>query len=258
MRSRITPLSAALCLAWLLLPQPLPAATSPALPPITVKVLPGTDASIFENLVNIRPVAKGPATLQFDLAHQHILDAQGQVVVDVARNNPISLQGTVDKWRYAAAFSALSATHPQPMRTDWGKLGPRPGPQPHLYDGEDVDFVMSGVPASRQMVVFSFDASATLSLLYAPGMDDTSERSGDTLIVSAIASAPFGVDHIIAISAADPDHIQALAVWIAESARAHGMLDTQGSIFQQIAALRDVRVGVLSVYTCKSASNCNR
>jgi hypothetical protein len=52
--------------------------------------------------------------------------------------------------------------------------------------------------------------------------------------------------------------MRALAAYVAESARARGMLDTQGSVLEQIATLRDVRVGLLTLYTCHSAGNCPR
>jgi hypothetical protein len=228
-----------------------------SLPPITVRLLPGTDAAVLDNLVNVRPVTKGPAALQIDLAHKHILNGQGQIVVMSARNNPISLQGTVDKWRYAAAFGTLAVAHQQPMHTDWGTSGPRTGPLPALYDGETVTFVITSISTARQLVVFAFDASGTLNLLYATG-SGAGRRTGDTVYIEAVASAPFGVDHIVAISAADPDRMGALAAWIAESARARGMLDTQGSILEQIAMLRDVRVGLISLYTCHSRTDCSR
>jgi hypothetical protein len=257
-RRSITQLAAGLCLTGLLASAPLSAAPAVRLPPIAVRVLPGTDASVLGNLVNVIPVkGQAPAVLQLDLAHKRILDGKGQTVVELTTGSPISLQGAVDKWRYAAAFARLAAAHPQELHIDWGHLGARAGQTPFLYDRENVAVVMTNVTAGRQLLLFAFDATGTLGLLYITG-SDAGVVNGSTVAVGIVAMAPFGVDHIVAVSASEPQRLPQLAAWVAESARARGMLDTEGSILEQIMALRDVRVGVLSLYTCRSSASCGR
>jgi hypothetical protein len=48
-----------------------------------------------------------------------------------------------------------------------------------------------------------------------------------------------------------------LSRWLYETASARGMLDSEGSILEQISTLRDLRVGFLSLYTCRLKS-CGR
>jgi hypothetical protein len=227
------------------------------MPPLTVRVLPGNDPSILNDLANVRPV-KGPAALQLDLAHRRILDEAGQIVVESDGSNPIHLQGTVDKWRYVQSLGAIAASHPLGMRIDFGNRPLRTPPSPpSFYNNELLSFVVADVKAGSQLVVFNLSSIGTIQLLYVregkPGED-----SGATVSVPAIVKSPFGVDHVVAVSASDPERMHALIVWIAETARAHGMLDTQGEFLQQLMALRNVRVGMLVTYSCASAANCKR
>jgi hypothetical protein len=255
MRSTIT---TSLLLLSLLVPQLLQAATAPPLPTLSVRVLPGTDPSVLDDLVNVRP-AKGQSTamLQLDLANKRILNAAGQIVVESDGRNPIHLQGTIDKWRYVGALGAIAATHPQEMHIDSGGPLRTPPAPPAFYNNEDVYFVVTHVTSGRQLLVFNLSSIGTLELLHArEGL--TGEDTGETVVVPAIVRAPFGVDHVVAVSADDPQRMHALIAWVAETARAHGMLDTKGDFLEQLMALRNMRMGVLVTFSCLSAASCKR
>jgi hypothetical protein len=254
MTSSITTSRAWLLLTFLLLPQLAPADTGvPPLPTLTVRVLPGTDPSITNDLANVRPVT-GPAALQLDLAYKRILDAAGQIVVESDGSNLIQLQQIVDKWRYVQSLGAIAASHPLRMRIDFGSLPLRAPPSPpKFYNNEVVSFVVTDAKAGSQLVMFNLSPIGTIQLLYVregkPGED-----SDATASVRCFVRSPFGVEHVVAVSATDPERMHALI----ETVRAHGMLDTQGEFLQQLMALRNVRVGMLVTYTCASAANCKR
>lgn len=242
---------------FLLLPQLAAAAGPPPMPPLTVRLLPGTETSVLDDLVNARAV-KGPAALQLDLAHKRILNAAGQIVTESDGRNPIHLQGIIDKWRYAQALGALAAAHPQEMHIDTGPNPLRTPPDPPaVYKAEQVAFVVTNVGAGRQLVVFNLSPIGTLQLLYPPDPEAEALR-GDHVAVPAVVTSPFGVDHVVAVSAADPEGMQALTVWLAETANADGMLDSKGAFLDQVRALRNVRVGMLATFSCLNASNCKR
>jgi hypothetical protein len=249
-------------LAWLLLTIPhLSAAAADiavTLPVLTVRILPGTDPSVVDNLVNVRLVkGQGPATLQLDFVHKRVLDAAGQLVVEILDRNPLALQGTVDKWRYVRSLQGLAAAHPQEIHVDPTSLPAEQltPPLPRIYNGGTVTYVVTRVPAPRQVVVFNLDAIGDIQLLYAR---ESSQNATDTVSIGAVVRPLFGVEHMVAVSAVDPEHIRALIGWLTETDRAEGMVDTRGAILQQIAALKDVRVGLVTVFTCESASNCRR
>jgi len=257
--SSITPLRAWLFLSLLLLPLLAPAAPGvPSLPTLTVRVLEGTDASVLDDLVNVRPVkGQGPAMLQFDLAHKRVLNGAGQIVADSDAKNPINLQGTVDKWRYVQPLGALAQAHPQEMHLEFsGPLRQPPSP-PAFYKAEAVHFVITNVTPGRQLAVFDLSPIGTLALLY-PSEDPSGEAPSETMVVEGNVTSPFGVDHVVAVSAADPAGMRALITWLAETARANGMLDTKGAFLDQVMALHNVRVGMLATFTCLSAANCKR
>jgi hypothetical protein len=261
MTSSITPSRAWPSLALLLLlPQlSLAAPAAPPLPTLTVRLLPGTDPSVLESLVNVRSV-KGPGQpmLQLDLAHKRILNAAGQIVVESDGHNPIHLQGTMDKWRYVQSLGALAASHPQAMHIDSGSHPLRAPPSPPaFYNGEPVSFVVTDLTPGRQLTVFNLSPIGTLQLLY-PYEDQPDAEPRETVLVPAQVSSPFGVDHVIAVSATDPAGMHALVAWLAETAQADGMLDTKGAFLEQVMALRNVRVGMVSTFSCLSASNCKR
>jgi hypothetical protein len=106
-------------------------------------------------------------------------------------------------------------------------------------------------------VVFALSSIGTLELLHVreglPG-----EETGETVIVPAVVRPPFGVDHVLAVSAEDPPRMHALIAWIAETARVHGMLDSKGEFLEQLMALHNLRMGLLVSYSCQSAADCKR
>jgi hypothetical protein len=243
----------------LLLPQLALAGTAPHLPTLTVRLLPGTDSSVLRDLVSVRPAkADGPATLQLDLAHKRILNATGQIVVESDGRNPIHLQGTIDKWRYVEVLKVISAAHPLDMHIDFGGRPLRTPPSPPAFYKDDrLNFVVTHLTAGHQLVVFNLSSIGTLDLLHPPeGLPG--EKAGETVSVPAIVESPFGVDHVVAISADDSPRMRALIAWIAETARAQGMLDTQGGFLEQLMALRGLQVGLLVTYSCPSATDCRR
>jgi len=255
MKTKLTTfLGLALAFCLLLPPPALTASPSQVrLPTISVRVLPGTDPSILDDLENVRPVkGAGPATLQFDLAHKRILNASGAVVVEAAGRNVMYLQGTVDTWRYIESLRALASTHPQEMHVVFEST---PHAPELVYASETVTFVVTHVAPGRQLLVFNISPIGTIQTLYVPQADDVRD---DTVSIPAVASAPFGADHVIAVSAADPVHMRSLIGWMQEAAEARGMIDTRGAILDQITALKDVRVGVIFTYTCLSAAKCAR
>ena len=254
----IPALLASLLLAFPLLPQMAAADPAPRLPPLSLRLLPGTEPSVLENLIHVRLVkGAGQVTLQLDLAHKRILDGQGQIVVESDGTNPISLQGTVDKWRYVQSLASLAAAHPQDIHID-----PRSMPQeqltpplPRIYNNGEVTYVVTNVPAQRQVAVFNLDANGGIQLLAAR---NSAQVSDDKVLIYAIVQPLFGVEHVVAVSAIDPARMQQFIAWLQETASADGMIDTQGAILEQIAALKDVRVGMATVYTCESAAHCKR
>jgi hypothetical protein len=245
-------------LAWLALacvPPALPAAAPVTLPVITVRILPGTDPSILQDLVHVRP-ARGaePVTLQLDLAHQHVLDAAGRPVAgpDVAR--AAYLQSIADKWRYIAALGVLASAHPQELRSDWGVdvRTPQAAARPWVA-GTEASFVVPHLGPQRQLLIFGIGPSGHVYLL----LDSRGAAEG---LAVARAVPPLGAEHIVAVSAADPQGMHELGLWLAESneGRGPGLLDTQGEILKQIVALKEVRVGVVTAYSCRSPAECAR
>jgi hypothetical protein len=249
-------------LAWLLLTIPLLSQAAPqtavTLPLLPVRVLAGTDPSIVDNLVNVRLVkGQGPAALQLDIAHKRILDSTGQLVVEFVASNPLALQGTVDKWRYVRSLQALSSSHPQDIHVDPQSLPPEQltPPLPRIYNRGTVTYVVTNVPPQRQVVIFNLDAIGEFQLLH---VRESAQDASDTVKIEAVVKPLFGVEHVVAVSAVDPPQMHAFIGWLQETARADGMVDTRGAILQQIASLKDVRVGLVTVYTCESAVNCKR
>lgn len=234
-------------------------AAPPALmPPLPVRLLAGTEVEVLQNLVNVRPVkGDGPVVLQLDLAHKRILDSQGRLVVESNGRNVIALQGTLDKWRYIGALRQLAASHPQEIHIDPLSIAAEQlaAPLPRLYSGHSVVYVVTGIPASRQVAVFNLDATGGIQLLY---IQEGDSGKGDAVAIDAIVKPPFGVEHMIALSARDPARMHAVIGWLKETDDARGMLDTQGALLEQITALKDVRVGMVEVYTCQSAVQCRR
>jgi hypothetical protein len=251
-------------LAWLLMTAPgVPAqaaSDSPAtLQVLPVRLLPGSETSVLDNLVNVHLVkGQGQAALQLDIAHKRILDSQGLLVVEYDAHNPLALQGTVDKWRYVRALQVLSAAHPQDIHVDPASMPAEQltPPLPRIYNHGTVTYVVTKVPAPRQVVVFNLDAIGDIQLLFFPGCCGPGES--DTVSIPAEVRPLFGEEHVVAVSASDPQQMRALISWLYETHLAEGMIDTRGAILQQIAALKDVRVGLVAVYTCESASNCKR
>lgn len=250
---------------WLFLALLLPllsqaaAPAAPPLPTLAVRVLDGTDASVLDDLVNVHPVkGQGPVMLQFDVAHKRILSGAGQVVAETDAKNPIKLQGTVDKWRYVQPLTALAAAHPQPMHIEFeGPLRVPPSP-PAFYNREDVGFEVTNLTPGRQLVVFNLSPIGTLQLLYPGERELPNESPSATVLVPATVRSPFGVDHVIAVSAADPAGMRALITRLAETAQADGMLDSQGAFLDELMALHDLRVGIVATFSCQSAANCKR
>jgi hypothetical protein len=223
-----------------------------------VRLLPGTEPSVLDNLIRVRLVkGPGPVILQLDLAHKRILDAQGQTVVEADGHNPISLQGTVDKWRYVQSLARIAAAHPQDIHIDPRSLPPEQltPPLPRIYNKGSVTYVVTNVPALRQVVVFNLDATGGIQLLAAR---DSAQVADDRVLIQAHVEPLFGVEHVVAVSAIDPARMQQFIAGLEETAAANGMIDTQGVILEQIAALKDVRVGMAIVYTCESAAHCKR
>jgi hypothetical protein len=236
-------------------PQVLPAAPPPVtLPGLTVRLLPGTDPSILQDLEHVR-LARGaePVALQVDLGHQRVLDGAGHVVAGPDAVHSIYLQSVVDKWRYIAALRALARAHPQALHSDWGDDGtPQAHPRPWISYTEAL-FVISPLGPARQLLVFGMGPNGHLNLL-APEPEDGPDGSK---LVIAEARPPLGAEHIIAVTAADPQGIRALITWFAEgNVGGPALIDTQGEILKQIAALKDVRVGVVGAYSCRMPAEC--
>lgn len=224
-----------------------------ALPALIVRVLPGTDASVLHDLEHVR-VAKGaeaPA-LQLDLAHRRVLNATGQIVAGPDSVRTPYLQSVVDKWRYVASLGAFARAHPQELHSDWGYEGHTPRP---WVGGTDATFWVPHVPPGRQLLVFGIGPSGDIYYLRA-GQVESPGVPGDTMFTRATAVPPFGAEHIVAVTAADPQGIGELRTWLAENSESHGVIDTQGEVLRQIEALRDVRIGLLASYTCLSAPEC--
>jgi hypothetical protein len=243
-------------LAWLALGcLPHTAASGPpsTLPVIPVRVLTGTDPSILQDLVYVRR-ARGaePVTLQLDLAHRRVLDGGGRVVAGPDGVRPAYLQSVVDKWRYVIALGAIARAHPQELRAGWEDGGSAPqAPQPWIA-GTEAIFVVRHLAPERSLVMFGVGPNGHLYLLH------TGKIPPDMEFVSPIAVPPLGAEHIVAVTAADPQGIHELAVWLGEGNEGGGpgLIDTQGEILKQIASLRDVRVGIVTAYSCTALAEC--
>jgi hypothetical protein len=247
-------------LAWLLLAcLPLAATAAPPvlLPVLVVRVLPGTDPSILADLLYVRR-AQGPepVTLQFDLARHRVLDGGGRVVAGPGAARPEDLQSVVDKWRYVAALGALAQAHPQEVRSEPAAAAPGSAGA-GAADAEE-NFVVLHVSAQRQLLVFSIGPSGHLYFLPAQPRASGPD-AGDTQVAPLVSMPPFGAEHIVAVTAADPQGMQQLGVWLreVEEGGGPGLIDTQGELLKQIAALRDVRVGLVASYSCsKDTPEC--
>lgn len=254
MRSGLPPLFAWLALAGL--PQALPAAPPASLPTLAVRVLPGTDSAIVRDLEHVRLV-KGtePATLQLDLAHRRVLNGAGRIVAGADAVRPLYLQSVIDKWRYAAFLDALARAHPQEVRSQWGeKAGAlQTAPRPWVA-GTTATFVVLHVMPSRDLLFFGIGPSGDIYLLNTQVV--SSDAEGQTRVATATAIPPFGAEHLVAITARDPRRLHELEAWLAEATEGRGQVDTQGEVLKQILALKDLWVGLLASYTCRTAAEC--
>lgn len=235
---------------------PLLAAPVVNLPPLTVRLLPGTDPGVLRELLHVRPV-KGsqPAVLQIDMAHKRVLNGAGRVVAGPDAVRPLYLQSVVDKWRYVACLEILARAHPQAIYSEWGEASGSTRQAPRAWvGGTDAFFMIPDVSPSRQLLVFGIGPSGDINLLGTRRM--SGEGSGDTRIVQAGAIPPFGAEHLVAVTAADPEGMRGLEVWLAETTNGHGQIDTQGEILKQIMALKEVRIGLLASYSCRTAPEC--
>lgn len=238
------------CLLIGLLAQAAAAEAPPVLPAtIPVRLLPGSDLTDIRDIEHIRLVkGSGPVTLQIDAVHKRVLNAQGRLVAEADPHHPLSLQSTVDKWRYVEAFNVLASTHRQQIQ----HIAPHDQQGiPVAYNGEVMYFQVMDVPPERQVVVFDLAPNGSISYLY-----HRLDAVGGSDVLDGIAKAPFGADHIVVVTAKDPAGMSSLVRWVQETAQADGVLDTQGLIFKQIAQLKDVRVGMVPSYTCKSEATC--
>jgi hypothetical protein len=243
---------------WLALAGPPQAwaAAPPALPEVPVRVLPGTEPSIIQELEHVR-LARGrePVTLQLDLGHQRVLNGAGRIVAGPDATRTVYLQSVVDKWRYVAALAALARAHPQELRSDWGDDGtPQAAPLPWVA-GTSATFIIPHVMPPRQLLLFGIGPRGDIYFLRTRTVE-TGGSAGDTMMTSATAIPPYGAEHLVAVTAADPAGMRALGTWLAETADSRGPVDTQGEILRQLAALRDVRIGLLASYTCRTAAEC--
>jgi len=235
------------------------AAAGPVVPlrPLIVRLLPGTDPSILRDLERVR-LAKGaePVTLQLDMAHKRVLNATGQIVAGPDSVRALYLQSVVDKWRYVASLGVLARAHPQELHSEWAYEAGRPhvAPRPWVA-GTDASFLVPHVPPQRQLLVFGIGPSGDIYYLGAGYLESVGLPS-DTMFTRATAVPPFGAEHIVAVTAADPQGIDELRTWLAENSASHGVIDTQGEVLRQIEALKDVRIGLLASYTCLSAPEC--
>lgn len=243
-------------MAWACLPQSALAATTPvALPPLTVRVLPGTDPAILHDLEHVRmPKGAEPVALQLDLAHKRILDGAGRVVAGPDTAPTPYLQSIVDKWRYVASLRDLATAHPQELLSDWAE---RPQGQPPLpwVGGTSASFWVPHVTPPRQLLVFGIGPIGDLCSLGARAAPPV-PGAADTMVIQARAVPPFGTEHIVVVTAADPQHVGELRAWLEESGPCHGLVDTAGELLKQIAALKDVRVGVVASHSCRAAADC--
>jgi hypothetical protein len=256
MRSRL-----AGCLVWVLacLPQALFAAPPPGLPVITVRLLAGTDPSILHDLEYVRP-ARGaePVTLQLDLAHKRVLNGAGQLVAGADAFRLTGLQSVVDKWRYVAVLEALARAHPQELlmgaSADAGSARAAPLPQ---VSGTEQYFFIPHVPPQRQVLLFDIGPAGDVCYLHTHQIG-SDEASGAMFMAGANITPPLGAEHIVVVTAADPQRMQALGTWLQETTETRGPVDTQGEILRQLALLRDVHIGVLPTYSCATAAECSR
>jgi hypothetical protein len=251
MRNHLWASLAWLALGWL----PHTAASAPpsTLPVIPVRVLTGTDPSILRDLIYVR-AARGaePVTLQLDLAHRRVLDGGGRVVAGPDAVRPEYLQSVVDKWRYVAALGAIARAHPQELRVGWDEGGSTPqAPLPWIA-GTQTIFVVRHLTPARSLVMFGVGPNGHLYLLR------TGKIPPDTEFAPARAVPPLGAEHIVAVTAADPQGVHELSVWLGEGNEGGGpgLIDTQGEILKQIASLRDVRVGIVVLYSCTALAEC--
>jgi hypothetical protein len=227
-----------------------------ALPPIAVRVLPGTDPAILHDLEHVRAAkATEPATLQLDLAHKRILDGAGRVVAGPDTAPTPYLQSIVDKWRYVASLRDLATAHPQELVSDWAEK-PQRDPLPWVA-GTWASFWVPHVTPPRQVLVFGIGPIGDLCSLSAKQAPPGGVEA-DTMFVQARAVPPFGTEHIVVVTAADPGHMGELRAWLEESGPCHGLVDTAGELLKQIASLKDVRVGVVASHSCRAAADCGR
>jgi hypothetical protein len=223
---------------------PLAAAPPPVtLPVLVVRVLPGTDPQILHDLLFVRP-ARGtePVSLQIDLARHRVLDGAGRVVAGRGAARPADLQSVVDKWRYVAAFNALARAHPQEVRSD----------------ASADTFVVLHVTEPRQLLVFSLGPSGHIYLLRTQKLS-SDPAAGDAQVALSSSRPPFGAEHIVAVTAADPQGMQQLGRWLREIGEGGGpgLIDTQGELLKQIAALKDMRIGFVASNSCgQEAPEC--
>jgi hypothetical protein len=259
-------LAALACLASACLPQALTAAAARVtLPTIAVRVLAGTDPAVLHDLLHVRaPRNAEPVTLQIDLAHQRVLNGAGRIVAGADSVRPPYLQSVVDKWRYAASLAALAKAHPLELRSDWGEQDRTVGAAPLPWvGGTEATFVVPHVMPERPLLMFGIGPRGDIYFLGQYGLtrdpaEPVDRLPSNGLSATATAIRPFGAEHIVAVTAADPRGMYQLFAWLVENSASHGVVDTQGEVLLTIEALKDVRIGLLASYTCSSAPECAR
>jgi hypothetical protein len=227
------------------------AAVDASLPAIAVHLLPGTEPALLEHLAGVKPVdSTALAMLQLDLGHQKILNGAGQIVVEAESSNPVMLQGVINKWRYFDALARLAEARSQAVH-----LGLQDDRARWFYQDAPVTILISGVPPHHQVAVFDLTSIGTLDFLY-PGASSPQELGSDgTLTVVSSVTKPYGADHVVVITADDPQRMKDLVAWLDTGKQS---VDSQGALLQRISGLHDIRVGVQWLYTCASESECPR
>jgi hypothetical protein len=213
--------------AWSELPV-LAASVSPrpplVLPPPTVRVQGGSEPAPDLSASPSWRISESPGEADFiwDRDTGDIVRRSGDIVASQVAT-PAAFEGVIEKWQTIQALQPLVSELP-------ARMAVKPNGSDYIYGpGTPVTLTLSRTrpaPGRRYATVFNLASDGTVQLLYplAPDGDGLLPEGGDISVLQTEIVAPYGVDHIVAVTS--PENMSALRAGVrsADGQRAAGRL----------------------------------
>ncbi len=167
--------------------------------PATLSIVnPPASSTVVDNLTNVSLAARENADLIWDYASGDVVTSNGDVIAHLGANARAgSVQAIVDKWLLLRDLGQLAETNPLRVRVE---------PDDKLHrSGEQIAIQLSGHKHSK-LIAFNLAVDGTVQfILPAPTDPDPryhgNLRTGQPLRFPLKVVAPFGADHLVALSA---------------------------------------------------------